>query len=148
MVIFSCNQISEEELKIQKEKRQQAITDSLEILSKKLESEIIQIELKSLIEEIDSRDEKVRFMADRKYSGKRLQITGRTNGMSSEGYLRLQVKPFQNPIKCYGLSDEFMVSINEDDMVQITGDFELKNISDILLRHGVLYNCKGIKVDN
>lgn len=35
LIIFSCNQISEEELKIQKEKRQQAILDSLEIVEKK-----------------------------------------------------------------------------------------------------------------
>lgn len=132
LIVISCNQT------IEKEKQPE---------NSEKKSQIIQIDLKTLMDEIDSRDEKIRYIANKKYTGKTLQITGRTNGMDSEGYLRLQVKPGENPIKCYGLTDEFMFSVNEDEIVQITGEFELVNIESILNRYGIMRNCKGVKQD-
>ncbi len=131
ILLASCNQSFEKEI---------------EQIKSETEIQIVKIELETLINEIDSRDEKTRYKANKKYTGKILQITGRTNGMSSEGYLRLQVNPGQNVVKCYGLTDEYMFSVNENDNVQITGEFELVNIESIFLRHGVMNNCKGMKV--
>ena len=142
LLISSCNQTTDS--KTEEQKAEALMKEAMDDLQK--ESQALEIDLKTLVGEYDSRDEKVRFQANKKYTGQKLQITGRSSGMDASGFLRLQVESGDNALKCYGLSDEFMLSVNKEDVVQITGDFELKNISSVFMRHGVMTNCSGVKL--
>jgi hypothetical protein len=87
--------------------------------------EIIDIDLKTLMDVFASAED--HFRANKKYVGKILRVTGRTNGVSEEGALRMQVKPTDEALWCYGLPDTFLLSVKEEDIVQITGSFAREN---------------------
>lgn len=107
---------------------------------------IIRLELSPFLEKVNSYDGKICYETNLEYSGKTLQIIGRTSGITSEGYLLLQAESGENPIYCYDLDSDFLLNVNKEDIVRITGDFEIEDIGNSTYRHGVLRNCVGEKI--
>lgn len=81
-----------------------------------------------------------RFKANQEYVGQVLKIKGRTSGVSEDGALRLQVTPGASCVWCYGLPNDFLLTVNKNDIVEITGTFEREDASQMFPK-SMLQNC-------
>lgn len=90
-------------------------------MTSSLTEEVIEIDLKTIMSEFAYG--KDHYKAKQKYGGKLLKVKGRTSGIGEDGTLFMQVSPGNNALWCFGLPDSFLLTVNKDDIVEITGRF-------------------------
>lgn len=110
------------------------------------QSEVVEITLKALLDSFSYKNDK-EYSMNKKYVGQTLQVTGRTSGVDEEGILRLQLEPFDDVVKCFGISDaEFLSSVKENDIVSVTGTLGRSNgFLGKVCELRSCYDCKVIK---
>jgi hypothetical protein len=108
------------------------------------ESKVIEIDLKTLLDEFDSKRD-MEYEMNKKYVGETLKVRGRTSGVNEDGTLILQLQPYENGIECHGISDnDFLISVKKNDIVEITGILQRENVPYIG-KVCVLRNCSEWK---
>lgn len=108
-------------------------------------SKAMKVDLETLIEAFNWRNDN-KYEMNRKYVGKKLTVTGRTSGVREDGVLVMQVRPTESTVRCIEISDpEFLMSVKEDDIVEITGIFQREHVGS-LLEGSLLKDCSSWKI--
>ena len=109
------------------------------------EAKSTKVDLQTLIEAFNWRNDK-KYEMNQKYVGNKLTVTGRTSGVREDGVLVMQVRPTESTVRCIGISDpNFLMSVKEDDIVEITGIFQREHVGS-LLEGSLLKDCSSWKI--